>query len=340
MTDFKTETRKMCRNPKCRSKLPAPVSNAREAFCCRGCYSSFYLHRCIVCEDKIERTTANRKICKKSKCRNALAVGEGFGRFHANSTKTYQGTKNLEPTQETLIPCGSASASNRVERNLSTPAAKAPHDCCAVCRSEGLDSGLYDRQVGGGWIAVCADCLPGDEWKACQPEPDDTSEPFRPLKPKAPRPWRVVAAGSPISANVYHCAAVSDAPNGGLPDILFAAVWANGDWEKTEARNRARLYAYYGVPGKPNTVTEQALAAWPLPPGMVGRAIALCPAMARSRQSHIPPTRTVGVATDRKNAPTAFLVARNPHHLSPKRWRPIPVQRRTRSRKLVPLGTN
>jgi hypothetical protein len=51
MVEFsETALRKMCRNPKCRSKLPAPVSNEREAFCCRSCYQSFYLHRCRVCE--------------------------------------------------------------------------------------------------------------------------------------------------------------------------------------------------------------------------------------------------------------------------------------------------
>jgi hypothetical protein len=90
MVDFDTKTGKRCRNPKCRMKLPEPVINEREAFCCRGCYQSFYLHRCIVCEKPIERTTANRKICKKSKCRNALAGGEGFGRYHADSGKTSQ----------------------------------------------------------------------------------------------------------------------------------------------------------------------------------------------------------------------------------------------------------
>jgi len=67
MVDFNQETRKRCRNPKCKMKLPEPVIDEREAFCCRGCYQSFYLHRCIACEGKIERTTANRKICTKKK---------------------------------------------------------------------------------------------------------------------------------------------------------------------------------------------------------------------------------------------------------------------------------
>jgi hypothetical protein len=79
-------------------------------------YQSFYLHRCIVCEDKIERTTANRKICKKSKCRNALAAGEGFCRYHADSAKTARVSKNLELMQKPLISCGSAGASNTLDQ--------------------------------------------------------------------------------------------------------------------------------------------------------------------------------------------------------------------------------
>jgi hypothetical protein len=49
--------RHYCRNPKCRSKLPAPVANEREAFCTRGCYIGFHRTRCLVCEAKMERKT-------------------------------------------------------------------------------------------------------------------------------------------------------------------------------------------------------------------------------------------------------------------------------------------
>jgi hypothetical protein len=92
MVDFNNETRKRCRH--CKMKLPEPTSNERQAFCTRGCYQSFYLHRRIVCEKAIERTTANRKICKKSRCRNALKAGEGFGRYHADSAQTTRASKN------------------------------------------------------------------------------------------------------------------------------------------------------------------------------------------------------------------------------------------------------
>jgi hypothetical protein len=67
-------------------------------------------------EKAIERTTANRKICKRSKCRNALKAGEGFGRYHANSTQTSLSLKNPELTQEVPVPQRSASASGTVDR--------------------------------------------------------------------------------------------------------------------------------------------------------------------------------------------------------------------------------
>ena len=77
------DLRQQCRNPHCRSKLPVPVSNAREAFCCRGCHAGFYRTRCRVCEGPIEQPThGTRLICKKAKCRSAYREGVGLGRYH------------------------------------------------------------------------------------------------------------------------------------------------------------------------------------------------------------------------------------------------------------------
>ena len=70
MVDFNQETRKRCRH--CQMNLPTPVTNAREAFCGRGCYGSFYRKRCLICEEPMERKSEHQKLCKKSKCRNAL----------------------------------------------------------------------------------------------------------------------------------------------------------------------------------------------------------------------------------------------------------------------------
>src|SRR5262245_30501981 len=56
------KTRHYCRNPRCRMKLPAPVENEHHAFCCRGCHSSFYRSRCLVCEDQMKRKRSDQRI--------------------------------------------------------------------------------------------------------------------------------------------------------------------------------------------------------------------------------------------------------------------------------------
>src|SRR5262249_55336079 len=77
MTDFTQTLRHYCRNPRCRSKLPSPASDPRKAFCTPGCHSSFYLKRCVVCEnDKPAGSTARRKLCRRPKCE---------GRYRKNS---------------------------------------------------------------------------------------------------------------------------------------------------------------------------------------------------------------------------------------------------------------
>jgi hypothetical protein len=145
MTDFALELRHRCRNPRCRSKLPKPVENEREAFCTRGCHSSFYRKRCLICERGMERTNERQLICGKRRCRNAL-----------------QGTLNLGRHLENPIKPGIKTAHRR------------------------------DRAL----------------------------------------PFRVVAAGAPISANQYHCATVPDGPD---------CQWRDGEYERLEARNSALL---------------------------------------------------------------------------------------------------
>jgi hypothetical protein len=55
------QLRSRCRNPHCRLKLPYPVENKHHAFCCRGCFESFYLNRCRVCEDPMQRKREGQK---------------------------------------------------------------------------------------------------------------------------------------------------------------------------------------------------------------------------------------------------------------------------------------
>jgi hypothetical protein len=75
--------RHYCRNPRCRLKLPEPVSNEREAFCCQGCHTNFYRTRCRICEAPLEQPQrgGTRLICKRAKCRSAWRAGLGLGRY-------------------------------------------------------------------------------------------------------------------------------------------------------------------------------------------------------------------------------------------------------------------
>jgi hypothetical protein len=59
MVDFNQKAaRKFCRYTRCRMKLPEPTTNLHEAFCKRGCYDSFHLKICRVCEKPPNRSTA------------------------------------------------------------------------------------------------------------------------------------------------------------------------------------------------------------------------------------------------------------------------------------------
>jgi len=64
-----TPGRKRCRNPRCRQKLPHPTDNDHHAFCCRGCFNSFYLNRCRVCEKPLRDKRGGRLYCRPpNKC--------------------------------------------------------------------------------------------------------------------------------------------------------------------------------------------------------------------------------------------------------------------------------
>jgi hypothetical protein len=66
--NYGSRLRHYCRNPRCRSKLTEPVDSDRRAFCSRGCHTTFYRHRCIVCEKPITRTTETKRLCGSGKC--------------------------------------------------------------------------------------------------------------------------------------------------------------------------------------------------------------------------------------------------------------------------------
>src|SRR5262249_44721092 len=56
----------------CRTKLKEPTDNLRRAFCCRGCFQSFYRSRCVVCADPIRRKNEQQKTCIKKACKDEL----------------------------------------------------------------------------------------------------------------------------------------------------------------------------------------------------------------------------------------------------------------------------
>jgi hypothetical protein len=107
MTEFTQTLRHYCRNPRCRSKLPSPTSDLRKAFCTRGCHSSFYLKRCMVCEKSIEQPKwgGRRLVCKKAKCRSAVQNRKGGGGYPASfSIKSIQKVPDFIGAKQPLKP--------------------------------------------------------------------------------------------------------------------------------------------------------------------------------------------------------------------------------------------
>jgi hypothetical protein len=150
MTDFAETRRQRCRE--CQIKLPSPTSNARHAFCCKGCHAAFYRQRCAVCETERVR----RRLCHRLKCRSAY--------------------RRIRP-QFAFPGLGSGSVKERARNADKT----------------GIKSATDSRSF---------------------------------------TPWRVVAAGAPISANQHHCATVPDGMD---------CQWCGGDHERLEAKNNALL---------------------------------------------------------------------------------------------------
>jgi hypothetical protein len=134
MTEFtETAMRSMCRNPRCRSKLPAPVFNPREAFCARGCHTAFYRKRCLVCEGPIERSRDDQKICRKAKCRSAWRARTGFGRYIPSSDAKLPSKKPVNK--------GAKGAPKRDPRSLSWHVVAGP--------PEGISANAYHCAIVG-----------------------------------------------------------------------------------------------------------------------------------------------------------------------------------------------
>jgi hypothetical protein len=99
--------RHYCRNPKCRSKLPTPTGNGREAFCTRGCHSSFYRHRCIVCERAMPRNAGNQRTCYRADCKDTWRKRLISSRFlQPDPPPSYRGSANDKLIAEVPVKAG------------------------------------------------------------------------------------------------------------------------------------------------------------------------------------------------------------------------------------------
>jgi hypothetical protein len=141
VTEFAADYRKRCR--KCECKLPAPVSLPQRAFCCRGCHDQFYRRRCVICEIELPRGPANRKTCRKPKCRNTSRQFDHLYGWH-ESTRMAHDSQNVERPSEKLD-------SMRVESRTKTgrPSPKAP------ARTALIRNAIHTEFFGGGqWCEV------------------------------------------------------------------------------------------------------------------------------------------------------------------------------------------
>jgi hypothetical protein len=121
MVDFNQKAaRKFCRYTRCRTKLAEPTTNLHEAFCKRGCYDSFHLKLCRVCEKPLEQKYRKVKpktegaavkfvkvdnpgpTCGTAKCKRAWRDKTAMGRYSVPKAQIppsgYQGKPKITPT--------------------------------------------------------------------------------------------------------------------------------------------------------------------------------------------------------------------------------------------------
>lgn len=119
--DAEIRFRVYCRNQRCRMKLPEPRDNDHAAFCTKGCYEQHYRHRCVVCENPIERKVENKLICRRPRCRTELRNWpEKYRPFHRRLTLPvgYMPSASSTPS-EVPISCGFRSATRGIEWAIS-----------------------------------------------------------------------------------------------------------------------------------------------------------------------------------------------------------------------------
>jgi hypothetical protein len=205
--------RHYCRNQKCRTRLPAPVSNPRDAFCCPGCHARFYFRRCIVCERDMPRNAPNQRTCYRFECKTTwrngtiisgfLGIGSGsrrapLGKPIKSGIKTADkadrqwrtvagpplGPRNLAaatvPDGPGMVREGGAFEASEARSRTALDAFFANrtvppiNDWCAIC---GRLDDLKDIRVGDDWKVVCYGCHSKKPEPAPSNIPDDLSIP-------------------------------------------------------------------------------------------------------------------------------------------------------------------
>lgn len=118
---FGSQVRHHCR--RCRVKLAEPVENPRSAFCCRGCYRTFYAKRCLACEREMNRTAGHQKLCGSATCRRdyrAMVAHHIGGKFDERPRGTSDGgSPSANPTKQGV--CG-PEKTDRPWRQVAGPA--------------------------------------------------------------------------------------------------------------------------------------------------------------------------------------------------------------------------
>jgi hypothetical protein len=149
----------------CRSKLSEPTDNMRRAFCCRGCFQSYFRSRCVVCEGAIRRKRESQKTCIGVRCKRELSRfklvyswPERLGLGHP-SGGAFEASKTLDSI-------GSESPISALPRSPMSWRDLAGNGWCWEADLDGLEHRLFNRE---GKLAARIEASVGTRWRLAYP---------------------------------------------------------------------------------------------------------------------------------------------------------------------------